>query len=139
MQTFENSMGELVRMTRLDEEAAKPSWPVGMTVDGVKAKIGGAVLVLEDSTNAGTFHFAYVERGGVANDGAFVVQPTEAVAAAGGIASTKAGLDGAVRRWAPSVLSVVGADGQPVEALPTARTHVWDITLMVGFDRGACT
>ena len=25
------------------------------------------------------------------------------------------------------------------KALPTARTHVWDITLVVGFDRGACT
>ena len=25
------------------------------------------------------------------------------------------------------------------KALPTARTHMWDITLVVGFDRGACT
>ena len=65
MQTFENSMGELVRLTRLDEEAAKPSWPVGMTVDGVKAKMSGAVFMLEDSTTAGTLHFAYVARGGV--------------------------------------------------------------------------
>ena len=25
------------------------------------------------------------------------------------------------------------------KALPTSHTHVWDITLVVGFDRGACT